>query len=254
MLQQQLVGHKKIVNSMDIKDTLLSTGSDDGTCRIYDLKTNKTICCIITPEKSHVSSLQFSKENELFFSSKNKLFSFDLRKFDIISSNFLLKKELSKDSDNEINQIKLNSEGTKLIAGDDSGAVSIIDSKNFDVISTENSHEVICSSVGFLSNGEYFSGGMDCKFVHVTPKKTFKIDFQTETKDKKIFNPPLVHSLATNSKYIAAGLGNSKCQLIDATNHSLGSCLENHSYIVNQVEFAEFSPEKFLVTGSLDST
>jgi len=140
-----------------------------------------------------------------------------------------MKKETSKDVENEINQvipsffsitsskIKLNSKGGKLVIGDDSGSVSIIDTKNFDIISTEKSHDVICASVGFLPNDEYFSGGMDCKFFHYKPKKTLKIDFSQQLEQKQIVNPPLIHSLATNSKFIAAGLGNSKCQLIDVS-------------------------------------
>jgi hypothetical protein len=74
----------------------------------------------------------------------------------------------------------------------------------------------ICSSVGFLPNDEYYSGGMDCKYIHHTPKKKFKIDFTQQTDSKQIVNPPLIHSLASNSSMIAAGLGNSKCHLIDA--------------------------------------
>jgi hypothetical protein len=86
---------------------------------------------------------------------------------------------------------------------------------------------------------------MDCKYIHHTPKKKFKIDFTQQTDSKQIVNPPLIHSLASNSSMIAAGLGNSKCHLIDAQrlvlelnshiSHTLRGCLENHSYIVNQV-------------------
>jgi WD40 repeat protein len=63
--------HKKPITSIDYKENIILSSSEDGTCSLIDLRNKEVIQVLETPNKTEVSSAIFSKENEkiIFFSS-----------------------------------------------------------------------------------------------------------------------------------------------------------------------------------------
>ena len=55
-----LKGHKSSVNCLDIQQSLLLSGSDDQTARLWDLRTSRTSLCLKTP--GEVTSVAFAQD------------------------------------------------------------------------------------------------------------------------------------------------------------------------------------------------
>ena len=53
-----LKGHKSSINSLDFQESLLLSGSDDKTARLWDLRTSKTCLCLRT--QGEVTSVAFA--------------------------------------------------------------------------------------------------------------------------------------------------------------------------------------------------
>jgi len=121
----KLKGHKKSVICIDIKETqsLLITGSEDKTARVWDLRTGKSTKCLLGFADS-INSVSFSptKDHIVYAASSNLICSYDLRNPDVLIKSPVAKFDFNTE---EVNQISIKD--SHLAACDDSGEIKIID-------------------------------------------------------------------------------------------------------------------------------
>ncbi|XP_041945044.1 WD repeat-containing protein 53-like [Alosa sapidissima] len=116
---------------------------------------------------------------------------------------------LSGIGEDEINGLSFNDTGTMLAAGDDSGAVRIVEVQNGKVVRTLRRHTNICSSVAFRPQRpqSLVSAGLDMQVLLWNLQKTrplWAVDLQDSHEQAEqagrpgqLFNPPLAHCPST---------------------------------------------------------
>lgn len=227
-----LKGHKECLNCIDATTSsrnLIASGSDDKSVRLWDIRTNKAIKCIVQCFESSVEAVKFSisDDNILYAASSNSLFSFDLRKDGII-----LKSPVSVTTDSaidEINTIAVNLGGNFIAVGDDSGVATILETNNLKAYKPKrlNGHSSLVNAIAFnpANSSSFVSGGFDCLLStwdlnHPnSPKSTVNLAnlgiANNESKLKTI-NPPFVQNLSyiCKAQAIVIALGDGSVKFI----------------------------------------
>ncbi|KAG1146991.1 hypothetical protein G6F37_004415 [Rhizopus arrhizus] len=230
----ELKGHKGPVLTLDysriscIGEHVLASGSEDNTCRIWDLRSNKAIKGINNLNEP-VTSVKFAKKANLpllYLSSGNK--------------------------------IDLNESNKFLATADDEGCVNIIDLSSDKIYKkTTKKHQTICMAAKFRpkKSWDVWSGGMDSKvyewdFSRGSVTNIYDMNAE-EPSAAQMFNPPFVYSLAisTDGKWIASSLGDSTIQLISPPSKKSKTIkkvrlMNGHNSMVNCLSFIE--PNKLL--------
>ncbi|KAI8640698.1 WD40-repeat-containing domain protein [Parasitella parasitica] len=266
-----LKGHQASVIAVEyskksfLGEHLLASGSEDKTCRIWDLKSRKVLKGIKNLADP-VTCIKFAKKNQpyIYLSSGTKVLVYDLGTEGIIITNPIRTYEFSND---EINSIDINDNNKFLATADDEGIVNIIDLSTHKIYKkTLKRHSNICMSVKFRAKQSWqvWSGSMDSKvyewdFSRGLPTNIYDMS-PKEQSTAQMFNPPFVYDVAIshNGEWIAAGLGNCTVRLIAPPNkkqkkHFREISLENgHNFMVNSVSF--LTGEKgLLISASADS-
>lgn len=236
-------GHRDSVNTLLVDDVkhpnILVSGSDDGTSRLWDVRSCRTTQCVnviralrlsisdrnVYPEAVGVNSAAFGSNQEPFLlhlAVANKILSFDLRNSSLILDS--LSKEILQANDEEINAIHIHPgrRSSFLAAPDDSGIVKIYDLEQQRVYKTlQYQHTNICTAAVFRPNSPWdlVSGGMDgyllfwdfCRGrlkhkidlhagMHQLEKSEVRSTAPSDTKSSQTYNPPLVYSIAFTSQ------------------------------------------------------
>ncbi|KAI7898169.1 WD40-repeat-containing domain protein [Cokeromyces recurvatus] len=271
----ELKGHHGPIITVDYADTsflgnhILATGSDDNTCRIWDLNSKRVIKGIKNLNEP-VTSVKFAKKSSLpflYLSSGRNIHTYDLRAEGIILTEPAQSYQFSKD---EINSIDINDNNTFLASVDDEGVLNIIDLGSHKIYKkTTKKHSNICMSVKFRARKpwEVWSGGMDSQvyewdFSRGSPTHIYNMT-PKEPSSTQMFNPPFVYALdiSPDGEWIAAGLGDTTIQLLSPPNkkqkkYNLQEIrLENgHNAMVNCLSFLTNSNKELrLLTGSSNS-
>ncbi|KAI9021400.1 WD40-repeat-containing domain protein [Phycomyces nitens] len=265
----RLNGHKapviclKYAKQSFLGENLLASGSEDNTCRIWDLRSSRAVKGIQNLNDP-VSSVAFAPQPSspnIYLSSGTKVFTFDLRNTGMILTEAAREYEFSTD---EINAIDVNEKNTFLATADDNGHINVVDLSSHKIHkSFSKKHNSIAMAVKFRPKKPWqvWSGGLD--------SKVFQWDFSrgmiTESFDMnpkeptaaQMFNPPFVYSLAVSKdgQKIAAGLGDSTVQIVSyetkkRSKHDEPNMarLENgHNSMVNGLTFAS---QTKLISGS----
>ncbi|CAO3642987.1 unnamed protein product [Mucor fragilis] len=251
-----LKGHQAPVLTVEYaKDSflgqyLLASGSEDNTCRIWDLRSKKVLKGIKNLD-APVTSIKFARKNQpyIYLSSGNKVLIYDLRSEGIIIAEPTQVYEFSND---EINSIDVNENNKFLATADDEGVVNIVDLGSHKIYKkTSKKHSSICMSAKFRAkkSWEVWSGGMDSKvyewdFSRGLPTNIYDMT-PKEPSATQMFNPPFVYKIATSpdGEWVAASLGDSTIQLLAPPNkkqkkHLQEIRLENgHNSMVNCLSF-----------------
>ncbi|KAI7869058.1 WD40-repeat-containing domain protein [Spinellus fusiger] len=225
---QILVGHKApVVCLHHAKDSylgehLLASGSEDATCRLWDLRLSKAVKGIQGFD-SPVSSVSFARQSSLphfYLASGTKVFTYDLRNTSMILTQAEREYHFSKD---EINTIDINEKNTFLATADDDGQVTIVDLTTHKIYKPfSKKHRSICMVVQFRPKKPWqvWSGGLDNKVLQWDfSRGSILSTYDTNPKEpsaEHMFNPPFVYCLAisTNGQRIAAGLGDTTVQVL----------------------------------------
>ncbi|KAK4521878.1 Glutathione gamma-glutamylcysteinyltransferase [Mucor velutinosus] len=263
-----LKGHQAAVLTVEyaknsfLGQDLLASGSEDSTCRIWDLKSKKVLKGIKNLD-APVTSIKFARKNQpyIYLSSGNKVLIYDLRSEGIIITEPIQVYEFSND---EINSIDINENNKFLATADDEGVVNIVDLSNHKIYKkTSKKHSSICMSAKFRAkkSWEVWSGGMDSKvyewdFSRGLPTNIYDMT-PKEPSATQMFNPPFVYKIATSpdGEWVAASLGDSTIQLLAPPNkkqkkHLREIRLENgHNSMVNCLSFLT-SDESLLISGA----
>ncbi|KAK3808578.1 MAG: WD40-repeat-containing domain protein [Benniella sp.] len=221
-----LNGHVAPVLTLENQDWMLASGSEDKTCRIWDIRTNR-VHKALTGFESSVTTTAFTPADPhtIYVGSGDKIYTFDLRMESLIL-NTTLSTKVYEGAEDEINQIQINHRATYLAACDDAGDVRVLDLKSHKWMRPlERKHENIAMAIRFVPKKELqaISGGMDKQIVawdFYKRRATQSISTDNLQPDgvqpKQLFNPPFVHSIAVHpyGTRAAVGLGDGSVQFL----------------------------------------
>eukprot|EP00548_Thalassiothrix_antarctica_P009003 CAMPEP_0194137462 /NCGR_PEP_ID=MMETSP0152-20130528/7355_1 /TAXON_ID=1049557 /ORGANISM="Thalassiothrix antarctica, Strain L6-D1" /LENGTH=353 /DNA_ID=CAMNT_0038834493 /DNA_START=30 /DNA_END=1088 /DNA_ORIENTATION=- len=235
-----LKGHKSSVNCLSYQNetSLLLSGSDDTTARLWDLRTSKASLCIRTdspvtsvafgkgPSKEEiVLSGPFAKNSSVFLGMEDdRILEYDLRQAGkpIVTEPTRDLTELFE-LDEEVNQISFSK--NRIIAADDGGAVRLFSNDGGLTVLRDNSAPpflMTCCSFRRTSD-QLASGGTDCTLYYWDIRKPRKpLDSMCIPRDddsaavNQVCNPPMVHTLAwsPSGRLLASGLGDGTIEVV----------------------------------------
>ncbi|KAF0687477.1 Aste57867_20786 [Aphanomyces stellatus] len=272
-----LRGHKGAVNCLasapSSEDPILVSGSNDSTCRIWDLRSRRVTQCIAHAFAGEpVNSVAFGvSSTELYVASVNQVYQFDLRQ----SASALIVTEAStifEPAADEINCLHVHPTATKkpwLAVPDDEGEIGLLNMKTHAVHTLRGQHTNICTSAVFrprCAGYDLVSGGLDCQLVFWEVKSDgsggrmrFKMNMQSLEAGlgdaTQMWNPPFVYKLAfsANGRSLAAALGDGSIALVDFASRSLVRKLRGHHAIVSDVQFFTHHDTEYVIAAGNDA-
>ncbi|OQR97269.1 hypothetical protein ACHHYP_12314 [Achlya hypogyna] len=272
-----LRGHKRPVNCLAKCATgaphLMASGSEDSTCRLWDLRTHKVATCISKAFAGEaVNSIAFPSSHEIYVASHNQLYMFDLRAGSMILTEATTIFEPAAD---EINSLALHPMPAKkpwLAVPDDEGEIGVVNLQSRALMTTlRGQHTNIAMTAAFrpkCAGYDLVTGGLDCHMVfwemngdRGTGRMRFKLNMQMLVSEDalgdatQVWNPPFVHDLKFNTtgRTVAAALGDGSVALVDFASRSLTRRLRTHTAAVSCVEFVPFHGTELLVSAANDA-
>jgi WD40 repeat protein len=260
----KLCGHKRPVLCLALSSTKgqLLSGSEDGTIRVWDLRTQRCDKAIVW-NQGEVTSVAFhpTKTNVIFASAGNAIASFDLSVPGVILRKpIAANKAATKD---EINAILLDPRGYSLVTADDAGELRVFNASTLKVVEDKHrkmvlgTHEniVSCLSLQPGANQEFkfASGALDATVKIWSARKRKRLQrLQIQaaaaeedgagTSGAQMLNPPLVHSLtySRDGGRLACGCGDGGIVIYNGHTHGYKSRIfGGHTAAVAQVVYTD---------------
>jgi len=271
----QLTGHSRPVlclatPGMDSAHPhLLLSGSEDSTCRVWDLRVGQTVRCLkafssAAAASPAVTAVAFHprQSHTVFATAARTLHRFDLRadREAVVQRASQASWPQAGDADDEINQLHIHPSGNYLALADDSGDVRIMDIQPhagggkggapFKTLS--GSHSNLCSTAQFRpkQTWELWSGGMDsqvCVWDFSRGRCTHQLSMQAtsaSTSSNQTLNPPFVNGLTFSHQgdTAVAASGNGEIVLWDAKKNEERRRLLGHTHSVMHVGVLPLPP------------
>eukprot|EP00873_Tetraselmis_striata_P017828 jgi/Tetstr1/438092/TSEL_026716.t1 len=229
----RLAGHSDTVLCCDVAPSqhCLASGGEDGSLFLFDLRSHEPAGKLACFEGEAVLSVVHSPraEHELLAAAGGSVFFLDTRA--AAGGGAAPVTNSVSISEEEVNQIVVDSKGRFAAAADDNGDVVILDLAAQAVKRRLSPHsESICCGVAFRPHRpwEVLSGGCDCVLAHSdfsTGRRLQLWDMGAEAVESggQMFNPPHINSIAVPGterrpfcRMVAAGRGDGAVVVYDA--------------------------------------
>lgn len=278
-------GHKGEVLSLDVLGpqengsavmgaSMLASGGEDSTCRIWDVAAGRAIRCYtgMFDDNQGISAVAFLDKDRLFAATKTSIYELDLRAPGIVVKNAV--GSLPGIADDMINQISVQARrgSKKLAVADDSGKITLLDAsfrppkpiRTFQFPGGED----FCTCVAFrprvqwdlacgfhststLGLWDSSRGQRGCRAISVEAgwlsaagAKDADADDPTTAPSAvsscQLFNPPYINGLSfsADGRFVAVAKGNGEVGMYDFVEGSMVALLEGgHSTSVAGVSF-----------------
>ena len=289
-LYRVLKGHKSSVNATDFRegaDYCFASGSDDGTCRLWDLRTRKSFKCMHQCfDGQAVDSVAFhpsSGENQhLFYAAAGRsLHVFDLRKEGVLDKSPLESLRVADDGC-DVETIALDyCDGKCLVAGDTNGRLHRLDLEHERIEKhtlLDTMHTSVVSSLSFVKQkrGVLISGclagqlsqtdvyqdtacGKSIGFCDRPLNEDGMDGGEEEGEEGKDFsqmiNPPLVYAVASacGGECILSANGDGSIYLFNADTMACEDMADQaHGSIINALHVVEQGNGTSFLSGGTD--
>lgn len=216
-----LKGHSEEVNSLSYSENLLASGSSDGTVRIWDTQTERSIRRLTDPSFFPSGSIEnvFMQSTTVLASTSQDLFTFDIRN----PSKILIQESLYNfHIPEDINQIYLKNDLVLLPLDD--GKLVLLSLSTNDIFSSFEAHEnvtstQICSTSLITHSSLIVSGGFDCHLKLWDLRGSLADDLDLfKVFGSSNINPPHIYQISQNGSDICVGLGNGHLCLFNVKN------------------------------------
>ena len=235
-----LRGHKDAVIciSQSGDSLILASSSDDGTARVWDIRTKMSAVRLLKlPESSGDIGTCRVTEHSVYVSSGSSLFSFDLRASNSVVLSQARATYCCADQSDDLNDFDIN--GCTIAVPTDSGKIRLISTKDLRETSIVQSHSNIVAACRFLPSGSNIvSGGYDCNVATMKldscgarVERTFPIaslipvDEDQQSKPSQSVNPPFVTCIDVSTEQVVLGSGDGSIVVADLKKG--GSRIEN---------------------------
>lgn len=186
---------------------LLATGSTDGSVRLWDLRTHKSVKRF-SLDSLEVNQIQWTETNSLLVAVGNTIVSFDMKSKEVLVS-FHAKKQVFESREDVCD---FDSWGDCIVAVDDAGMLN-------DLVRV---HTSIATCVRFVDNQTVvLSAGMDdCLRLSQFRNNVWTNVATWEAPSEAMFNPPHVNALDVDvtRKRFVAGIGDGSVAFGDLSN------------------------------------
>jgi WD40 repeat protein len=235
-------GHKGSINCIDATpehEGLVSTGSDDMSIRIWDIRTERSAKCILGCLKSPVEAVRFHPidSHRLFAACGREIFEFDLRADGILIK---IPRNVSETAaTDDIDCIMFRDDGEELAVSDDNGVVTIVEPNHLETRKPRRLKDVHSSLVNAIAynpvnSHQIVSGGFDyqvCSWdlsgrgLAPAPSAVVNIDqlgcgaeASSAAHSSQMVNPPFVQciSYAYGGRAVVTVLGDGSLKVLDA--------------------------------------
>ncbi|RUP45204.1 WD40-repeat-containing domain protein, partial [Jimgerdemannia flammicorona] len=216
-LISHLKGHKASILCLEtaqnapLGGAVLASGSEDRTCRIWDLRTEKAAKAIrgLENEVTSIHMLPYKTEQPPSLPGRRQ-------KGPRVRPSKSGPNPLAINTQDELNQITINDKDKYLATADDNGQVKVVDLETHQLYKQfRTKHDNICMAVRFRPKKPWdlFSGGMDNNliqwdFSRGVPTVVWDMAAPSDlTPGAQVFNPPFVYTIAASDDGHVMGVG-----------------------------------------------
>ncbi|KAJ2491654.1 glycogenin glucosyltransferase [Coemansia sp. RSA 2050] len=246
------------------RSSMLLSGSDDQTCRLWDTRTSKAACCI-RGFSDEITAVEFAGNHSIVAASGSSIYIYDQRALGVVSQASEATSLFANKEQDEVQA--LSTRGDFIAYVDDSGRLGVCDITD-DPLSAApvlfvGGHEALAGCVCIHPEQPVIaSGGFDRQVIlwdmaSETKTRSFIAESSDACDDtNKSFNPPFAYALAFAPgaedclQLVSGHADGSLMCLSDETVFRWASC---HGYSISAVRFVSAQPE-ILATASLDCT
>eukprot|EP00602_Paraphysomonas_sp_CaronLab_P004435 CAMPEP_0185034930 /NCGR_PEP_ID=MMETSP1103-20130426/25407_1 /TAXON_ID=36769 /ORGANISM="Paraphysomonas bandaiensis, Strain Caron Lab Isolate" /LENGTH=281 /DNA_ID=CAMNT_0027571781 /DNA_START=18 /DNA_END=860 /DNA_ORIENTATION=+ len=198
-------GHQDTVLDIETRNTdcnIVATSSEDKSIRIWDIRTKRSVQCIVGFDECPAERIKFSpsKEHELIGMTDKSVFKFDLRSESIIIRDSQVIYTSSSECD--LSSISFHPKDSVVAVGDDNGVISLVNIDTGDVIRRlSRVHSSVIGAAEFspFNPKVLVSGGFDslcCSWDVLRGRPASEVvDFTHQQQGNQISNPPFVHDI-----------------------------------------------------------
>ncbi|KAJ1818977.1 hypothetical protein LPJ60_004027 [Coemansia sp. RSA 2675] len=258
-----LRGHRAGVTSLAAgwgsRSSMLLSGSDDQTCRLWDTRTSKAVRCI-RGFSDEITAVELAGDHSIVAASGSSIYIYDQRAMNVVSQASEAASLFSNKDQGEVQA--LSARGDFIAYVDENGRLGVFDiTDNPPSATPVDGHDALAGCVCIHPELPIIaSGGFDRQVIlwdmaSETKARSFIAESCDTCDDPaKSFNPPFAYALdfaPEDSLQLVSGHADGS--LVCLSDETVFRWSECHGYSISAVRFVSAKPE-ILATASLDCT